>query len=102
MLFATKHKKGLKFKGVWKHYDTRHFICPHPPHTHSWEKHCRQWFKRKEEIRGKKKEEEKGIRKAQNLLRSVRGTLEVKVLHHVPKHLVVFFGHVISPLDIIP
>jgi len=28
MSFATKHTKELKFKGVWKHYDTRHFIWP--------------------------------------------------------------------------
>jgi len=31
MLFATKQNKKLKFKGVWKHYDTwlnktRHFF----------------------------------------------------------------------------
>ena len=31
MPFTIKHNKRIKFKGVWKHYDSRHFIRP-PPH----------------------------------------------------------------------
>jgi len=28
MPFTIKHNKRIKFKGVWKHYDSRHFISP--------------------------------------------------------------------------
>jgi len=56
--------------------------------------------KRKEEKRRGKKS--KGRGKLTILLRSIRWTLEVKVLHQVPEHLVVFFGYAIAPLDIIP
>ena len=31
MPFAINITIDLKFKGVWKHYDSRHFIRP-PPH----------------------------------------------------------------------
>ena len=31
MPFTIKHNKRIKFKGVWKHYDSRHFIRA-PPH----------------------------------------------------------------------
>ena len=31
MPFTIKHNQRIKFKGVWKHYDSRHFIRP-PPH----------------------------------------------------------------------
>ena len=31
MPFTIKHNKRIKFKGVWKHYASRHFIRP-PPH----------------------------------------------------------------------
>ena len=33
MPFTIKHNKRIKFKGVWKHYDSRHFISPPPTHT---------------------------------------------------------------------
>ena len=56
MPFAIKQNKRIKFKGVWEHYDSRHFI--RPPHT--WEKHCPQWFKKNKNLKGKKDEEEEG------------------------------------------
>ena len=31
MPLAIKQNKRIKFKGVWEHYDSRHFIRP-PPH----------------------------------------------------------------------
>jgi hypothetical protein len=36
------------------------------------------------------------------LLRSIRWTLVVKVLHQFPEHLIIFFIYSIAPLDIIP
>jgi len=48
----------------------------------------------KDRIVGKRKRgEDKGKEEeesSQFSLRSIRGTLEVKVLHHVPEHLIVF------------
>ena len=32
MPFTIKQNKRIKFKGVWEHYDSRHFIRP-PPHS---------------------------------------------------------------------
>jgi len=63
-------------------------------------KRRREKEKRKEEKR--REEKSKGRGKLRILLRSMRGTLVVKVLHHVPEHLVVFFVYAIAPLDIIP
>ena len=63
MPFTIKHNKRIKFKGVWKHYDSRHLIGP--PHT--WEKHCPQWFKKEKENRRRWwRMRKKGMRKAHN------------------------------------
>jgi len=95
MPFATKQNKKLKFKGVWKHYDTWHFIDS--PHT--WVKHCPQWFKKKVFFL-LQKIEEKGKEKAHNLLGALWRILEVKVLHHSQEHAVILLVHAITPLDI--
>jgi len=50
--------------------------------------------KKEEERRDKGREEEES---SQFLLRSIRRTLKVEVLHHVPEHLVVFFIDAIAP-----
>jgi len=56
-------------------------------------------LKEKEKKRKKKKaeEEKRGRGKLTILLRSITRTLEVKVLHHVPEHLVIFFIDAIAP-----
>ena len=49
-----------------------------------------------------KREEIKEEERSQFLLRSIRRTLKVEVLHHVPEHSVVFFIDAIAPYDIVP
>jgi len=60
-----------------------------------------------QKIKREEEEEEEGEKsigrgKLTILLRSIRWTLVVKVLHHVPEHLIVFFIYSIAPLDIVP
>jgi len=67
------------------------------------EKSRRRRRKRKRKKKKKKRREKsRGREKLTILLRSIRWTLEVKVLHHVPEHLIIVFIYLIAPLDIIP
>jgi len=53
MPFAIKQNKRIKFKGIWEHYDSRHFIR-HPPHLGEALSSMIQ-----EKIKGKKKKKKK-------------------------------------------
>lgn len=107
MPFATKHNKRIKVQGSLENTTTlnktRHFIVS-PPHLgealSSMIQNENKRLQEEEKRKRKEKEEKSRVNEeeiSQFSLRSVWRTLEVKVLHHVPKHLIVFFGHVVAP-----
>ena len=114
MPFTIKHNKRNKVQGSLE--TLRHQTLYPPPHTHTHthlgealssmiqkleKKREEGGRRRKEEDKKKRREEKKGRGNLTILLRSERRTLEMKVLHHVPKHFVVFVIYVIAPQDIV-
>jgi hypothetical protein len=62
------------------------------------EKRRRKRRRRREKSRRKREEiREERKRKAHNSLRSIRRTMEMKVLHHPSKNFIVLFGHAVAP-----
>ena len=85
MPFAIKHNKRIKFKGVWKHYDSRHFISPPHHHHHLGEALYSTIQERKikiEEEEGVEEEEEMRKKKKKDEERGDKGrgklTIEVR------------------------